>query len=348
MWLLVLLASWAGSACQHAAGQPDASVFPLNKPEQRRVAYRDPATLPDVVVPPSAPPPTVRDPEAELAEVPLPLDEAIRSALESSEVIRVLAGQIAVSSGRTIYDPAIVNNQIDEQQAAFDPFVDVRNTWSQLEPPVAGFDPLDPARAVFGGIKTENHNVSVDAAQTNLSGGTTRMRFSNDASQFSPGVFPLNPQNRYTTELSYTQPLLRGAGVLANRVPIVLARIDTERSFFQLRDAVQDLVLGTIEAYWAVVFARTDLWARGMQVRQAEELVRFSDARQRTGFADITEVSQAQSALAQFRAALIGARANLLTREAALQNILEYSSDGPRASRADDAAHERAGRVRLE
>jgi len=115
---------------------------------------------------------------------------------------------------------------------------------------------------------------------------------------------------------------LRGAGVLANRVPIVLARIDTERSFFQLRDSLQELVRGVIEAYWSVVFARTDVWAREIQVQQADESLQRAESRLRTGFGDVTETAQARAALAQFRANLIAARANMLTREAALANIL--------------------------
>ena len=79
----------------------------------------------------------------------------------------------------------------------------------------------------------------------------------------------LNPQARGSTTLSYTQPLLQGAGVGPNLAPIVIARINTERSYFQFKDAVQELVRGVIEAYWAVVFARTDVWARRQQVEQS-------------------------------------------------------------------------------
>ncbi|QDS99912.1 TolC family protein [Adhaeretor mobilis] len=314
--LLCLICSSIGQA------ENDDSILPFIKQEQRRVRYRDPACLPDVYVPLTPPPPTVSSPLPSDADRLLSLDEAIRLALADSEVVRTLAGSIAVSSGRTIYDPAITNNSVDQQRAAFDPQLDVRNTWAQNEPPVAIIDPGDPNRAVFGGIKTENHNVAIDLSQRNLSGGTSSVRFGNDASTFSPGIFALSPQNRYATELSYTQPLLSGSGVLANRVPIVLSRIDTERSFFQFRDSVQELVRGTIEAYWAVVFARTDVWARTIQVEQAEALLKYSEARKKTGFANVTEVAQSQSALAQFRASLISSRANLLTREAALQNML--------------------------
>lgn len=300
----------------------DNSIWPLVKPEQRRIRYRDSTLLPDVYVAQTPPPPTVSDRLPPEAERLLPLDEAIQLALNDSEVVRQLAGSIAVSSGRTIYDPAIANNAVDQQRAAFDPTLEANNTWTQTEPPTAFLDPGSPTGTSFGGVQAENHNVSVGLSQRNLAGGTARFGFGNEASRFSPGLFALNPANRYSTELSYTQPLLRGGGVLANRTPIILAQIDTERSFFQFRDDIQELVRGTIDAYWAVVFARTDVWAREIQVNQAEELVRFSEARQKTGFANITEVAQAQSALAQFRASLVFARANLLTREAALQNIL--------------------------
>ena len=227
----------------------DNRVLPFHKGEQYRVRFRDPAGLPHAAVPYTEPPPTVDRPLPEADAVPMSLDEAIRIALANSEVVRFLTGTFAVSSGRTIYDPAIANTLIDQQRAAFDPFIDARNTWSQTESPTAIIDPLDPLRTRINGIQTQNHNFALDASQTNLSGGTARLRFSNDASQFSPGLFLLNPQNRYATDVSYTQPLLRGFGVLANRVPIVLARIDTERSYFQLNDSVQELIRGVVEAY---------------------------------------------------------------------------------------------------
>src|SRR5512145_2833891 len=62
----------------------DASVFPLIKGEQRRIRYRDPAALPDVYVPPTEPPPTVRDPLPPGAVRQLALDEAIGIALGNS------------------------------------------------------------------------------------------------------------------------------------------------------------------------------------------------------------------------------------------------------------------------
>jgi outer membrane protein TolC len=80
-----------------------------------------------------------------------------------------------------------------------------------------------------------------------------------------------------------------------------------------------------------VVFARTDLWAREIQVQQSLEAFKRSEARREVGIGDIAELSQARAALAQFRASAIAARANLLTREAALANILGLPPTEPYA-----------------
>lgn len=316
-------AAFAWGGCADAA-ENDARLFPLVKGEQRRIHYRDPASLPEVRVAPTPPPATVSVPLPAEAVQFISLDEALELALNNCEVVRALAGSIAVSSGRTVYDPAVANNAIDEERARFDPTLQINNDFSQIEPPRAFPDPSDTTgtTTIFDGVQTENHNVAVDVGQTNLLGGRSQLSFFNDASRFSPGVFALNPQNAYSSGVSYTQPLLRGAGVLANRVPIVLARIDTERSFFQLRDSLQELVRGVIEAYWAVVFARTNVWAREIQERQAKEAYDRAVTRFKQEIVDVTETSQTRAALAQFKANLIAARADLLTREAALANIL--------------------------
>lgn len=316
----------SGAGAVEERVENDATVFPLIKAEQRHIRYRDPATLPDVYVEPTPPPQTVREPLPESAQRPLSLDDAIRIALDNSAVVRQLAGVVAVSSGRTIYDPAITNNTIDVNRALLDPQVSVDNTFTRVQTPAAETMGM---QTNINTPKLQNHNVTAGVSQQNLLGGISTFQFRNDASRFTPSLGGLNPQNRYAPELTYTQPLLRGAGVLANRVPIVLARIDTERSFFQLRDSLQELVRSVIDAYWQVVFARTDVWAREIQVQQAEESLNYSEARLRQGIGDVTETSQARAALAQFRASLIASRANLLSQEAALAGILGLPASEP-------------------
>jgi outer membrane protein TolC len=292
-------------------------------PEQRTIRWRDPTALPQVPLPPSLPPPTVSSP-APTQPLYLALDEAIRIAIANDRVVRILAGATAVNSGRTIYDPAIANTRIDQELARFDPTLVVNNNWDHLEIPSAVFDPPgDPTgNTVIRGLTTDQHRLNVGLAKENPLGGQWQLGIDATEQRRRPGIFPLNPQTDSSVEMSYTQPLLQGFGRKANLAPVVVARIETERSFFQLKDSLQEQVRGVIEAYWNLVSARTAVKARQFLVDQAESSNRLLEAQMRVGIADIFDVAQTRNTLAQFKAQLVTAKADVLQREAALRNIL--------------------------
>ncbi|QEG39621.1 TolC family protein [Roseimaritima ulvae] len=300
------------------AGEPCQPILP----EQRCLDIRRPGQICQVPVPLTPRPATVVDPQFDAPSRYLTLNDAINIALTNSEVVRVLGGVTASSSGRTIYDAAITNTTIDQQRAAFDPNLGVNNTWNQIETPSGVFDPLDPTNALIVGSQNEGYGLDVGVSKRNLLGGTSALGVNSNSNRITPGIFPLNPSYRAATELSYTQPLLQGAGRAANQAPIVLARIDTERSYFQYKSAVQQSVQGVIEAYWALVFAKTDLWARTQQVEQAAFANNRAVARVEVGDANAGDLSQTQLALENFRASLLASEANVLQRQAALLNIL--------------------------
>ena len=219
-------------------------------PEQRHIRVRNPEQLPHIALPETPAPPTVSEPRFDSPPRDLSLDDAIRIALENAEVVRVLAGVTAVSSGRTIYDAAITNTFVDQERARFDPAVIVRNNWDRIETPFAFVDPGDPLRTLIDGTRTDAYNVDFQLSKTNIFGGTAAMEVIDTTSRFRPGVFLLNPRETSSLGLSLTQPLLQGSGRRANLAPIVIAQIDTERSFFQMKDSVQNLVRSSVEGYW--------------------------------------------------------------------------------------------------
>ena len=302
----------------HGQGTPPAT----SDGDLKKGPVRDLSTLPRARIPNVPAPLTVSESRGELTGYPLGIEEAIKLGLDNTKVIRVLAGVTATSSGSTIYDPAIAATAIEEAKARFDPNLSVNNTFSHLDTPGAGFDPLDPRRAIIGGLTTNRYDMNLALSRTNTLGGTSKLGVNVDTARHHPGSFPLNPETNSNVELSYTQPLLQGAGRPANLAPIVIARLNADRSFFQMKDSVQQSVHGVIQAYWGLVFARTDLWTRRRQVDQGEEALRRADARLKAGMADLAEVSQARTALANFKASAIGSESNLLNQEAALANIL--------------------------
>jgi outer membrane protein TolC len=292
-------------------------------PEQRSIEYRDPSQVPSVPVPATQPPRTVSASRPQTPEWQLALDEAIRIALERARVIRVLAGTTAVASGQTIYDAAITNTTIDQAQARFDPVLNDSAVGSRTNTPFAEFDPLDPTHSLITSMPTDAFNNTLGLTKTNVLGGQWGLNWTENPMRIArPGPFPLNPENPTALQLSYTQPLLQGAGFLVNTAPIVIARLNTEQSFFQEKDSVQELVRGVIEAYWTLVLDRLTVWARKIQVEQSRENFERESARLRTGFGDAGTVAQAKLSYSQFQASLIAAEAAVLAQEGVLRNLL--------------------------
>ncbi len=284
-------------------------VLPTLFPEQRTIRVRDPAELPRYSLPETPPPQTVYQRDEPQQPVYLSLDEAIRTALRNDDVVRVLAGTSAVASGSTIYDADIANTAIDEQNARFDPRLTVNQSWNRNETP--SFDPLVPPRS-------DNYNVDASIAKDNALGGTWRLGANTNPTRLPSGFSTASP----SADLSYTQPLLKGGGFGPNLAPIVIARIDTERSYFQFKDSMQEQVRGVAEGYWSLVAARVDVWARQQQVKQAFDAYRLARGRFETGRADRADLAQSATSLANFQANLVISEANLIQREAALRNLL--------------------------
>ncbi len=296
--------------------------------ESQRIFVRDPADLPTVPLPDAPPPLTVRQLPDDVQYVPLSLNEAVRRGLDGSPVVRVLSGVRAANSGISVFDPAIAHTQIDEQTGAFDPGISTRHDFLRNESPSASFDPADPSRAIINGSRLDGYNMSLDVRRKLLAGTDLSVGVDTNRSRIQPGLLPLNPQTGSSLTLNLSQPLWQGAGRAVNEAPIVLARIDTESSFFRLKSGLQETVRGVIQAYWNIVAARTNVWAVKQQIRQAEFAVRLEAARKRVGLTDQAQLSQTRLALASFRSSLITAQSQQLDAEASLRSMLGMTPAG--------------------
>ncbi len=260
-------------------------------------------------------PVTVATEGIEQSERLMTLDEAIRLTLQHSEVIRVLSGVSASSTGATIYDTAIATTAIDQAKAVFDPVFSANSRFRHTELPG-----LNTAGTSIVRSRTGGNDSDVKLSDLNTFGGTTEFAVANALD--NPAVAGFLNRNAPTATLSYTQPLLAGFGSEANTAPIVIARYQQEISYFQFKDSMQELVRGTISAYWSLVQARTELWAREIQVDQLQSVYDLRAAEFRSERVSQGVVAQPKASYATFRANLIAAQANVLQREAALRNMI--------------------------
>jgi outer membrane protein TolC len=297
-------------------------------PEQRNLEIRDPEQMRRSRLPDIPPPPTVSQARSTDEDWYLSLDEAIRIGLTNAAVIRIVAGTTAVSSGETIYEPAISNTQIDVNRARFDPTLQSQNTFSRINQPFG--TGIFPGPFGILGNPTEGFNSTTGLSKTFITGGSLQLN-ANANRSFTPGaVLPLNPETSSNVSLGVTQPLLQGAGSRANLAPILVARLNTERSFFQMKDSVQDLVLSVVQTYWNLYNAQVTLWARQQQVDQGLEALEKAKAEEAAQRINSSEVAQAQVSYENFRAQAITAQANVLTQEAVMRNLLGLGPSDPR------------------
>src|SRR5262245_26553578 len=247
--------------------------------------------------------------------------------------------QAATDSIRVFaYEPAIFGTQIDESLAKFDAFWRAGATVNHADRPFAlgssfGFGPIGPfgpfgplaGLGPFGPFGPFPPSVN----ESDLTGAEHRSDFvkplpTGGVAGVSARVsyqdfalpFLLNPTYRPALEMSFEQPLLRGAGVFLNQlrekhpggfrtpVPvggtapgILLARISHNQSQLEFERRVHLLLFSVEDAYWRLYRAYWELYSREAAMKQA--ISAWQIAKQRhdrgdpaTGIEEVAQIEQ--------------------------------------------------------
>ncbi len=197
----------------------------------------------------------------------LQLQEVVSIAMQNSKVVRNLGGVTPfgfadalvgrTGSATTIYDTAIVesdaNSGVEAALSQFD--AQFQSTGTQgggdfisttnRPQPFGGFPGFPNTLSQnAGGIRTSLTKRSASGATFAMSNQTDYRR-GNSVTATTDGSF-------WTTvfEARATQPLLRGRGAMINRIPVMIARINTDVSLATFESSVRNLVLDIENTYW--------------------------------------------------------------------------------------------------
>lgn len=206
-------------------------------------------------------------------------------------------------------EPHIQNSLLIEEHAAFDWLAFLDSTYDDLNDPVGNTLTTGNNENRFkdriwyanGGIRRKNETGGeLEIAQ--------RIGHQSNNSRF---LFP-NPQGTSRLELSYTQPLLNGAGAPYNQSQILLARINLFASGDNVATSLEDHLLQVTKAFWNLYESRATLVQRLRLLREADEIATHLEAR--------THVDSLRRQVLRAKAAVANRRSEISRAQTAIRN----------------------------
>ena len=219
----------------------------------------------------------------------MPLEEAISIALQNSHVLRSLGGRVAQPVGQsagsppesltfnpdfssTAYDVAVQetsNTGVEAALSNFDAQLQTRMTWDRSDRPA---NTLQNVSQFFQQtLERDQMNYQTELSKRMATGTQAFVR------SVTTYTSDNNPTRHHfsdwltSAEFEVRHPLLRGSGVQVNRVPVMLARMNTDIAISDFEINVRDFVFEVEQAYWNLYYYYHNLSAARTGFNSAHE-----------------------------------------------------------------------------
>jgi outer membrane protein TolC len=295
--IAILLIACSGCWLDHFQRQQ--CLEPVENPPTLGSSYQESAgnssrpypTNVELEIPMNPPPLTSSNPEAREKWL-MSLREAIEIALANSKVVRQIRGTVATAVA-TAYDPAIAETRIQQELARFDTQMIFNLFWSKEEIPlnsnvapgggtvnVQQGNPFIFRQDTFGSAAARNSALPGTGDILSLrkllgTGGELNFGFNTDYSLSNvpetTRAFRAAYETRFFT--SFRQPLLQGAGVDVNRAPIIIARLQADKSLWDFKLALMDLIRDVEQKYWELCVSDAQYQALDRAIELNAEVV---------------------------------------------------------------------------
>ena len=279
----------------------------------------------------------------------LTLQEAVQTALRNSKVIRNLGSVTPFGfadglSGRTagattVYDPAIFETDprtgVQAALSEFDAQFTTSMFWQKTD------RPQNVSTNDFGFVP---FNYQQDLAQIDL-GLTKKAATGTQFSLRNQTIYDKNnrgfgralPSDWYTAiEGEVSHPLLRGNGTMVNRIPLLLARINTDVSVAMFESAVRNMVLDIENTYWDLYTAYRNLEAAKIARDSGQVTWKIAYEKMVGGIETAQAEAQAQEQYFFFQAQVETAWNDLLKAEQSMRWLMGLSPTDGRVIRPSD------------
>jgi outer membrane protein TolC len=248
-------------------------------------------------------PQPVRQPDALL---PITLEELVVRTIQHSSRIRT------ISDSPLIRETAIIQADAEFDWAGF-----METRWDDISEPVGN------TLTTGGPTRFNEHrwDYRYGVRRKNHYGGLfeidQRYGYLNNNSVFTDP----NPQRTSRLTLSYTQPLLRGAGRVYNTSLIMVAQIETGIAYDAFSRQLQEQLLEVANAYWNLYLHRGSLLQKHRSYQRAATIL--SDLEHRRMIDAVTsQVVRAESETAARRSDLVRAQTMVKNSESRLRMLI--------------------------
>jgi outer membrane protein TolC len=292
---------------------------------------------------------TISDPEPrEIWD--LSLEEVVSITLNNSSVVRNLGGVTQfgfadaligrTGSSTTIYDPAIVESDpqagVEAALSAFDAQLNILGTNNGNflnhtdRPSTFGFGAV--VDQTTGGLRTELSKRTAGGTQVFARNITEYTR----GNTILGGAQPIDSIWQTTMEVEVRQPILQGRGALVNRIPVILARINTDVSLATFESSVRNLMLDLENTYWDLHLAYRNLETARIGRDSAQTTWKTVYEKVQGGVEGIQTEQQAREQYFFFRAQLESALRDLYNTEGRLRFLMGLAATDGRLIRPID------------
>jgi outer membrane protein len=220
----------------------------------------------------------------------LSLDDAIRLALANNTNIQLEHTQIEFAEFTLIgskapFDPLLISS-----------FSDTRST--------------SPQSSQLGGATTLNSLTQatfLGVQQTVETGGNYEVAYNGEKLSSNSSFNLFNPSIATDVSVTFTQPLLKGAGFAINRAPIVIAQRGLKQSRDAFEQTVNDTVLNVVDNYWNVVQSRENLRVQQESLDEAQKSYDHDKRSLELGALPPLDIYRSESTVASRKVSLIQA-----------------------------------------
>jgi outer membrane protein len=245
------------------------------------------------------------------AKLTLSLSDAIRLALLNNTDIRIDEEQVQTA-----------RNALERALGVFDPvFQGSFNSTRQATPEYTELEGGPPT------LNQLNQNTLLGISQNLETGANVQASFSSSKSTSNSTFFFFSPAFFTGLSFTFTQPLLKGAGLFVNRAPIVISQRGVSQARANFEAEVNDLLLQVVNDYWSVIQARENLVVQQESLDAAQKSFDHDRHALELGALPPLDIYRSQSQVASRRVSVIQAEYALKRQEDQLRRDLAADID---------------------